>query len=273
MKIVIENVQHDYPKMLRHLRDHGEKTNPRGQGTSEIIDCVMELDPHYAIITGINRKLSTKLISMEALQLISCSSWPQRTIQAAPNMAMFAEGGAFHGAYGPRIGAQLGAAISRLKSDEASRQAVITIWDPIRDAFNEAQPADIPCTTMLQFMIRNDRLVLHVTMRSNDAWWGTPHDWGQFSQLQLAMANVLGIEAGKYYHHAVSFHLYDRDIDKIDTLTEPTKPLTRFTGIGLPDTSLDIMQERAKLLLAEELLAPVSPDEDWHIRQQKAISQ
>ena len=270
----IENVQEDYPALLRHILAHGEDASPRAMQTKEIFDVVMRLNPHRAIITGIDRKLSTKLISLEALQLISCTSMPARTVKAAPNMASFMNGETFHGPYGTRIGAQLEAAIKRLKSDENSRQAVITIWDPLLDAFRSVQAKDVPCTTMLQFFIRNDKLVLHVTMRSNDAWWGTPHDWGQLSQLQLAMANVLGIEAGDYYHHAVSLHLYERDYEKVDTLTAPTSPLIEHDGFGWSGISFEEIQSRALGFMTDvNNYTPSSCTEEWHAKQQISIDQ
>lgn len=268
----IENAQYDYPRLLKWIRDNGEKVSPRGQETRELFDVVMRIDPHYAIVDGINRKLSKKLISMEALQLISQTSYVERTIKALPNMANFLDGGAFHGAYGPRIGNQLVAVVEKLKKDPYTRQAVVTIWNPQLDNFNVSTPRDIPCTTMLQFFVREDKLVMHVTMRSNDAWWGTPHDWGQFSQLQLALANVLSIEAGDYYHHVVSFHLYERNIDDIDTLTKPTKDIEKFTGIGSPGNTLDELAWKAKHLLENvEFYYPLNHDEIWHKNVQMKI--
>jgi thymidylate synthase len=272
--IIIDSPQHEYKKLLKWVRDNGEKVSPRGQETREILDVVMRLEPQYAIVDGINRKLSKKLISMEALQLISQTSYVERTVKAMPNMAQFMDGGSFHGAYGPRIGAQLGAAIDKLQRDQNSRQAVITIWNPQLDAFNATTPKDIPCTTMLQFMIRDGKLVMHVTMRSNDAWWGTPHDWGQFSQLQLAVAKILCVPAGYYYHHVVSFHLYERDIEKIDTLTAPTTSMEQFTGIGEEGNSLFIIQSLAKQLLeAPGLMLANNHDETWHQKVQLRIDE
>jgi hypothetical protein len=240
--------------------------------TREVFDVVMKLDPHLAIVSGINRKLSTKLISMEALQLISCLSYPERTCVAAPNMRRYMNGGSFHGAYGVRMGMQLEAAMNRLKSDRDSRQALITIWDPVLDSFRETQPKDVPCTTILQFFIRNDKLILHVTMRSNDAWWGTPHDWGQFSQLQLAMAKVLDVEPGPYYHHAISFHLYEKDFENIEQLTLPTHSLKPHDGIGRIGMSFEEMQQCAVNLIEHPGdVTPQSYSETWHKNQQIAI--
>jgi thymidylate synthase len=272
--LLIEDVRWDYPQLLKWLRDDGEPASPRGQATREIMDVVMKLDPHSAIVHGINRKLSMKLISMESLTLITGTSYPNRLIKAAPNMARYLNGEAFHGQYGVRIGAQLEGAINRLKADKDTRQALITIWDPMLDLFNAVQPKDVPCTTVLKFFIRKDQLILHVTMRSNDAWWGTPHDWGQFSQLQLAIAHVLGIEAGPYYHHAISFHLYEKDFDKIDMLTEPKQPRMEHNGIGWDDITLEELRFHAQGLIETPVIVPRHGYSDyWHQKQQTAIDE
>lgn len=271
--IEVDSPQHVYPEILKALRDQGSVVSPRGMKTYEAYDVVMKLDPHNVLVTGINRGTSTKLISMEALQLISGTSYPRRTIAAAGNMAKFTDGEVFHGAYGTRIRPQLHGVIDRLLQDRDSRQAVITIWDPLHDTFLHPQARDVPCTTMLQFLIRDDKLIMHVTMRSNDAWWGLPHDWGQFSQLHMTIANVLNVEPGDYFHHVVSFHLYDRDVESIDKLTAPTQPPTLLNGIGLPGDSLAHVQQRAETLLRGELLPNPTASELWHQRIQHSVNQ
>lgn len=267
----LSDVRYDYPDLLKLLRKNGTRTAPRGEETLEMLDVVMVLDPHYPLVTGINRGISTKLISMEALQLISGLSYANRTVKAAPNMSRFLDGEVFHGAYGPRIAPQIEAAINKLKSDADSRQALMTVWNPMYDLLGIAQPRDIPCTALIQLFIRNDKLVMHTTMRSNDAWWGTPHDWGQFTQLMLTIASIMDIEAGDYYHHAVSWHLYERDFDKIDELTVPTGPQVEMGSI-YTNNSLHDARIRAKLMIEmPDKVVPFNTTEDWHVKQQLAI--
>jgi thymidylate synthase len=271
--IEIADPRVNYRELLLALRDTGHKTSPRGQETYEAFDVVMKLDPHNVLVTGIKRNISTPLISMESLQLITGTSWPRRTIAAAANMARFTDGEVFHGSYGQRLNPQLKGVINRLKSDTESRQAVMTIWDPLHDLFGEPQPRDVPCTTMMQFLLRQDKLIMHVTMRSNDIWWGTPHDWGQFSQLHLAMANALGVEAGDYFHHVVSLHLYGRDVESIDNLLpEPTTAPTLLSGIGNVGDSFETIQSRAYTLLSGNRLDDENETESWHGRIQSRIN-
>lgn len=271
--LMLYDVRYGYPELLRWLRDYGEVVAPRGMATRELVGVTVALTPHYPLATGITRGISLQLISVEALQLIAGLSYPQRTVAAAPDMARFLDGEAFHGAYGPRLCAQLTAAVKVLEHDPDSRQALMTIWDPVQDLFNPRVARDQPCTALLHLLIRNHKLVLHTTMRSNDAWWGFPHDIGQFTQLQLAVARILGLEAGLYYHHADSFHLYERDLERIDELTAPDGHAERLEGIGEYQSSIADVQDRARLLLDGDTTLRLVGGEYWHRRQQWLIDE
>ena len=87
------------------------------------------------------------------------------------------DGVTVYGGYGPRLFNQRGNdqiknVIDLLKVRSTSRRAVVQLFnaEDIAEKHNE-----IPCTTM-QFLVRDQRLDLVVTMRSNDAYIGLPHD-------------------------------------------------------------------------------------------------
>lgn len=94
-----------------------------------------------------------------------------------------------------------------------SRQAVMHIKEA-RDLVNNPTK-DVNCTIALQWMLRNNKLDLIVTMRSNDIWLGLPYDLFNFTCMQIQMAMELGVEVGTYYHNAGSFHIYKRDMEKL----------------------------------------------------------
>jgi thymidylate synthase len=85
---------------------------------------------------------------------------------------------------------------------------------------------EIPCTTTLQFHLRERVLHLSVTMRSNDAYWGLPHDVFCFTMLQEMMARRLGVELGQYYQYVGSMHVYNKHIDDIDSYLEEGRQRT-----------------------------------------------
>ncbi|MFT0892975.1 thymidylate synthase [Pseudochelatococcus sp. G4_1912] len=128
--------------------------------------------------------------------------------------------GTLHGAYGPRLYKmrgkinQLKNVINLLKRHPDSKRAVIQIFnaEDITGNFKE-----IPCTTTMQFFVRQKRLYLSITMRSNDAYWGLPHDVFCFTMMQEIVARQLGYELGEYYHYVGSMHIYTKYIDQIQS--------------------------------------------------------
>lgn len=126
------------------------------------------------------------------------------------------EDGVIHGAYGPRLFAMRGKAnqiqnvIDLLRKNSGSRRAVIQLFNA-EDI--ERRYKEIPCTTTLQFLCRDDRLHLSVTMRSNDAYFGLPHDVFCFTMLQEMVASELGLGLGEYYHYVGSMHIYDTHLE------------------------------------------------------------
>lgn len=136
-----------------------------------------------------------------------------------------------HGAYGPRLfgkrpNDQLTRVISSLKSKPDSRQAVVQLFDR-RDTLE--YHSDIPCTCTMQFVIRDRRLHMLTSMRSNDAWLGLPHDVFAFTMIQELVARSLGVELGEYRHAVGSLHLYERNyqqaIHYLEEGWQPRRPM------------------------------------------------
>jgi thymidylate synthase len=124
--------------------------------------------------------------------------------------------GILQGAYGPRLFRKNGSinqvenVIALLSQKPGSRRAVIQFFDAEDIAIEKKE---IPCTTALQFHLRDGALHMSATMRSNDAYWGLPHDIFCFTMLQEMISRRLGADLGTYIHHVGSMHLYDKYID------------------------------------------------------------
>ena len=175
------------------------------------------------------------------------------------------DGETIHGAYGPRLFSQRGcdqirSVVDLLTSRSSSRRAVIQLFNA-EDLSNHYK--DIPCTTTLQFLIRNDRLHMITTMRSNDAYKGLPHDIFCFTMLQEIVARSLKCDVGEYYHFAGSLHLYEKDragaqqfmAEKYQQRIEmPSMPL------GDPWRSIDTVLEAERQIKRGEFLDAASLD-------------
>jgi len=131
-----------------------------------------------------------------------------------PAYERFAQSGLLRGAYGPRLTDQLNAVVGILRSKPNTRQAVICLLkaEDVRDA----ESKDKPCTVSLQFFIRENRLHLLTSMRSNDAYLGLPHDIFFFTFLQEYVASLVGMALGLYQHNVGSLHLYKKDLKKAE---------------------------------------------------------
>lgn len=122
------------------------------------------------------------------------------------------DGITLHGAYGYRWRNhwkidQIKSLIRLLTCEPNTRQAVLTMWDPVVDL--DQAHRDIPCNTQIYFDRRNDRLNMTVTCRSNDILYGAyGSNVVHFSLLQEYLAAHLGIPVGVYRQFSNNFHAY-----------------------------------------------------------------
>lgn len=104
-----------------------------------------------------------------------------------------------------------------LLKDKDSRQAILRFSLPEHQWL---QNKDQTCTLNGIFMIRENKLHLAVTMRSNDLTLGLVYDLPWFVSLMYKMREELlptypELTIGSYTHSVHSLHIYERDLDKI----------------------------------------------------------
>ena len=244
-----------YGDVVRNVIYHGVPREPRGRKTRDGGFTVIELEvPYFAFPYGLRPGLSMKIAVAEAVQLIGGFSHSDLLTKATPKFADFLESdGHFHGSYGSRVRYQVASVVRKLREDPATRQGVVTLWDPVLD--NLSDKKDYPCTVMLHFEItRRDMLAMTTVMRSNDVWLGLPYDLFQFTQLQCTVARALGLEPGRYRHVTMSMHIYDEDIAKaMDCDFRQPRELDEghmalFTGLGRPGDDFTATMKRARVL-------------------------
>jgi thymidylate synthase len=211
MEVVAATGSEAYVALMRRVLNDGEPIAPRGQQTFELTDVTVHVeDLAEAHVFHTVRKVNRKIAATEYMHLLGgVSSLEQLDLASGGRFSQFADNGRLMGAYGPRIRHQLPRVVDLLHRDPDTRQAVLTIW---RGHEHHETSKDVPCTLTLQFLRRNGRLNLRVSMRSNDVVLGIPYDWFMFSRLGLSVANALGVEPGTYTHTVGSMHLYDRDM-------------------------------------------------------------
>lgn len=229
MELVLHDLQNDYVDLVHQVAG-GSPVNVRGQGTYELTNATLV----FPDVTGpllpvrVGRKINLKLAAVETLDMIAGTAHADLVRRAAPEygQVLVDPSDLDYGAYGPRLSEQLRQCVTALRIDPTSRQAIATVWRE-EDLMHNG---DRPCTIFMQFLIRHEQLELHVTMRSNDVWLGTPYDIFAFTQIQQTVAYALDRPAGQYVHHATSLHLYDRNMaaaSELGYVTDDIRSLTR----------------------------------------------
>lgn len=160
--------------------------------------------------------------------MISGSSDNKAVIEKYPNVARFMEKPKseqlpenFNTFYGPRILDQLPFVLKELKSNPDTRRAVISILDS-QDLLllDKDETLEFPCCDSATFSIRNNKLNVHVHMRSQNMGQVLKLDmylWGRFT---CELATQLDLENGEFTSSVVSAHVFNKDLPYINSLIQ-----------------------------------------------------
>ncbi len=106
--------------------------------------------------------------------------------------------------------------IDELKKNPDSRRAILIYTRPsIWVDFDEGGRSDFICTNACQYLIRDDKLVSIVNMRSNDAIYGFKNDAAWQMYIQDKIADELDVETGDLIWNAGSLHVYERHFELV----------------------------------------------------------
>lgn len=271
MEVVGDSLDAVLHELYRALDENGEVNSGSRGETKELLGVALRISkPRARISRSENRGKPFSALG-ELLWYLSGSDKLEFIAPYVSEYAKDAVDGVLEGAYGPRLLAMRGnidqfASIENLlKRKRGSRRAVIQLFNAEDIAVDHKE---IPCTTTLQFHLRGELLHMSVTLRSNDAYWGLPHDVFCFTMLQEMMARRLGVEIGEYYQYVGSMHVYKDHYDDMreyvregvqQTYEMPAMPPTN--PFGVVDT---LLATEGRLRSGEDVAAgEVFPDPYW----------
>jgi thymidylate synthase len=200
------------------LRSEGVHIQPTKGGCTEIPAATFELaNPRARVSRSASRGRLFSALG-ELCWYLSGSNRTENITYYVSYYRKFDEDGVIFGGYGPRLLSfdgvnQMEYVIRTLRDTPSSRKAVIQLFDH-QDVTQ--YHADVPCTCMLQYLLRDGRLSAITYMRSNDVFRGLPHDVFCFTMLQELIARSVGAELGLYHHMVGSLHMYDDDAQGLD---------------------------------------------------------
>lgn len=216
------------------LWTYGKTCNPRGIKTLEIEDYQFSLNTRNKFAAFEARNLSVKYLIGELAWYLCgdgddtrieeySSFWKtvrNEKVSHGPNIPKHLETPYYYSNYGAYIfgEGQFNYVVDILKNDWSSRQACIVINRP---HVMMSDSKDKLCTYAISFRIRDNKLNMSVSMRSNDLIFGTCVDVFQFLIIYDLLLAILRdtypyLERGLYTHKADSFHVYEKHFEMLD---------------------------------------------------------
>lgn len=228
--------------------NYGEESSPRGMKIKEINNCTLTLtNPYDNIVNSKYRNISLRYLIAEWLWYVKglqdkegadfiCKYAPfWNTIRNSDGSLNSNYGHYFfkrmidvlpvdesvkNVTYDCYNISQFEYIVTTLLNDTDSRQAVVNI----NNIYHKANKTkDFPCTTAMQFFIRDNKLRMTVTMRSTDLVLGFCNDIFQFTMFQSVVLNEINknciklnkqpIEMGVFTLFTSSLHVYERHFD------------------------------------------------------------
>ena len=269
------NFTEAYVDLCKQIRDNTQHvSSPRGMKIKENLGVQFRImNPRDRLPRVAARNFSLAYFVAETLWYLNADDSTEWISYYAPFWSNISDNNkTANSAYGarifkthPRIGngniVQWDYVKEELRKDPDSRRAVIHIRTP-SDSIIESK--DVPCTLSLQFFIRENKLHLHVSMRSSDIILGLAYDVPAFTTIQEILANELGVELGEYVHTSNSLHCYERDFEMLDAIANtrvfksfdemPAYPIVFPVGelIDLPVVVKSKFSDTRSLTLAED---------------------
>jgi thymidylate synthase len=217
----------------------GKVLAPRGDKIREVRNVQFDLDMNDSICTSFKaRKFNLEYAKQEFIWYLGGDRYDTSIEQHAtmwPKLKQ--DDGGYFSNYGHYLfqEGQVKWALNQIVNDIDTRRASCVLL-ALEHLFDENK--DMVCTYGLNFAIRENKLDMSVSMRSNDLIFGTTNDVFSFSMLyEIAYAYLKfikypDIERGTYCHKVDSLHIYERHWSMVKTIL--TDGLSGYYYIDVP---------------------------------------
>lgn len=269
--MLYRNAAHAFAAELVEITTKGRPVVVRGKATQELLARQVELArPTERFITIPGRRndvFGTIAETMWVLAGRNDMAYLARYLKRAVQFSDDQE--TWRGGYGPRLRNwegidQVDEIRKLLCGDPESRRAVAVLFDPARDYVNTL---DVPCNNWLHFLVREGRLDLNVTVRSNDILWGfSGINTFEWSVLHEMMAYWLGVAVGQESFFVSSLHLYDERSEQAERALAGYSGLTGYENEWCGDSFQTPWEEFAQTLARWfDIEARLSSGEDCRV--------
>ena len=164
----------------------------------------------------------------------------------------------FNAAYGKRMREafkidQLEDVILHFAKDLNTRHAGIVYRHPLFDSV-ERDVKDRACNVSSLFLVRDDKLDITQTVRSQDFIWGLPYNFFQFGYITQFIGERIGVKIGSFFEMVNSLHVYEQHWEEIKNIWELNKEDSDRLEPDIPIIQdVDMARVRDKMMYIERL--------------------
>ncbi len=108
---------------------------------------------------------------------------------------------------------QLKQVIDSIQNNPDSRRLVVSAWNPA----DLPEMALSPCHCLFQFYVANGKLSCQLYQRSADLFIGVPFNIASYALLTHMVAQVCGLQVGKFIHTFGDAHIYSNHLEQVET--------------------------------------------------------
>jgi thymidylate synthase len=213
-----------YQQLLQHILENGvHKSDRTGTGTISTFGYQMRFDLQKGFPLVTTKKVHLKSIIHELLWFL----------KGETNIAYLKENGVSiwdewadeNGELGPVYGKQwrswegphgevidqISDVIAQIKKNPDSRRLIVSAWN-VADL---PKMALMPCHTIFQFYVAENKLSCQLYQRSADVFLGVPFNIASYALLTMMMAQVCDLQLGEFIHTFGDVHIYNNHLEQV----------------------------------------------------------
>lgn len=212
-----------YQQLLQYIIDNGaSKTDRTGTGTLSCFGYQMRFDLQKGFPLVTTKKLHLKSIIYELLWFLQgdtnikylnehgvniWNEWADENGELGPVYGK--QWRSWEGANGETFD-QITDVIQQIKKNPDSRRLIVSAWN----VAELPKMALMPCHSLFQFYVANNKLSCQLYQRSADVFLGVPFNIASYALLTMMIAQVCNLEYGDFVHSFGDVHLYNNHIEQ-----------------------------------------------------------
>lgn len=213
-----------YLDLLQHILDQGvSKEDRTGTGTLSCFGYQMRFDLQQGFPLVTTKKVHLKSIIYELLWFLrgdtniaflkenGVSIWDEWADESGNLGPVYGKQWRSWESTDGRVVDQISDLIDQIKRNPDSRRLIVSAWN-VGDL---PRMALMPCHTLFQFYVANNRLSCQLYQRSADVFLGVPFNIASYALLTLMIAQVCGLQPGEFVHSFGDVHIYRNHLEQV----------------------------------------------------------